>query len=110
MHVWQKSMDLVTLLYDHTSKFPRHEVYGLTSQMRRSAISIPSNLAEGSRRNGKNEYRHFVSIAFASGAELETQIEIAQRLRYAPENKLKEVALLLDEIMKMLRKLRDSLS
>lgn len=78
--VWQKSMDLVTKVYRLTESFPREEMYGLTSQVRRAAISIPSNIAEGRLRSSRKEFRNFLFTAYASGAELETQIEIAKRL------------------------------
>ncbi|MFZ1720431.1 MAG: four helix bundle protein [Candidatus Moraniibacteriota bacterium] len=80
--VWQKGMDLVVSVYILTKKFPREEIYALTSQMRRAAVSIPSNIAEGKCRKSKKEYIQFLRIAYASGAELETQIEIAKRLKY----------------------------
>ncbi|MFA6183761.1 MAG: four helix bundle protein [Parcubacteria group bacterium] len=74
--VWQKAMELVTEIYKLTDKFPKEEIYGIVSQMRRCAISIPSNIAEGRRRDGKKDFRRFLIIAYGSGAELETQIEI----------------------------------
>lgn len=70
--VWQKSFDLVRQIYQLTDNFPKMEIYGLTSQMRRAAISIPSNIAEGFVRKHTKEFSQFVSIAFGSGAELET--------------------------------------
>ena len=78
--VWQKSMDLVVEIYKLTKNFPKSEIYGLTSQMKRCAVSIPSNIAEGRRRGSRKDYRHFLIIAYGSGAELETQIEIVKRL------------------------------
>ncbi len=78
--VWQKSMDLVVAIYEITESFPKTEMYGLVSQMRRCAVSIPSNIAEGQRRVGRKDYCHFLSISFGSGSELETQIEIVKRL------------------------------
>lgn len=99
--VWQKSIELVTTLYELTDKFPDSERYGLVSQMRRAAISISSNIAEGSRRRGKDN-RQFLVIAFGSGAELETQIEISKRLPRMNSLDYTNVASLLDEIMKML--------
>ncbi|MGW8184736.1 MAG: four helix bundle protein [Candidatus Moraniibacteriota bacterium] len=80
--VWQKSMELVTEIYTLTVKFPKEEIYGIISQMKRCAISIPSNIAEGRRRNGKKEFKRFLNIAYDSGAELETQIEISKRLKF----------------------------
>lgn len=105
-------MDLVVSIYKLTELFPKSEIYGLTSQIRRSAVSIPSNIAEGNTRGTKKDYRHFLLIAFGSGAELETQIEIAKRLDFDKDLKFKEVDNLLNEVMKMLnimiRKLNDT--
>ncbi len=107
--VWQKSMDLVIEIYNLTSDFPREEIYGLTSQMRRAAVSIPSNLAEGSRRSSRKDFCHFVYTAFGSGAELETQAEISKRLKFGKDEKYQKVDGLLIEIMKMSSKLIDGL-
>lgn len=79
---WQKAMDLVTAIYCATACFPREEIYGLTSQMRRAAVSVPSNIAEGQGRHGRAEFRHFLRLATGSLMELETQTLIAERLRY----------------------------
>jgi len=79
---WQKAMDLVEEVYRVSRQFPKEELYGLTSQMRRSAISIPSNIAEGQCRNGRREYIHHLSIALGSLGEAETQVRIAERLGY----------------------------
>lgn len=106
--VWQKSMELVTFIYDLTKKFPRTEEFGLTSQMRRSAVSIPSNIAEGRRRSSRNDYLHFLNIAYASGAELETQIEISRRLSFGQESDFSKVDILIDEVMRMLNKMTNS--
>src|SRR3989338_4921411 len=103
--VWQKSMDLVVAVYELTDKYPSSELYGLTSQSRRCSVSIPSNIAEGRRRSGDNEFYHFLSIAFASGAELETQIEIAKRLPFGKKLDYLKVESLLTEVMKMLNTL-----
>lgn len=100
--VWQKSMELVVEIYKLTNDFPKSEVYGLTSQMRRSAVSIPSNIAEGRRRGSRKDFAQFLNIAFGSGAELETQIEIAKSLRYADSLNYLLAEQLLDEIMRML--------
>src|SRR5208337_1604967 len=83
---WQKAVDLVTEIYSITREFPREEVYGLTSQMRRSAVSIPSNIAEGQGRATKGEFVQFLAHARGSLFELETQILISERLGYlSPE-------------------------
>jgi four helix bundle protein len=79
---WQKAMDLVEGVYKATVSFPREEVYGLTSQVRRAVVSIPSNIAEGQGRRTDPEFLHFLSIAHGSLREVETQILIAERLHY----------------------------
>jgi len=107
--VWQKSIDLVVEIYRLTDLFPKSEIYGLTNQMRRSAVSIPSNIAEGYNRKHRQEYIQFIRIAFGSGAELETQIIIVKRLELVLSNRLKKVESLLVEVMKMLNKLNSSL-
>lgn len=81
--VWQKAIDFVTEIYKFTSDFPNHEMYGLTSQLRRASISIPSNIAEGAARNSDKEFVRFLYIARASAAEVETQLIISENLRYA---------------------------
>lgn len=103
--VWQRSMELVVAMYDLTNRFPKEEVYGLTSQMRRSSVSIPSNIAEGRRRGSKKDFHHFLIIAYSSGAELETQIEIAKRLQFGKNLDYSKVDSLLLETMKMLNKM-----
>ncbi|MEZ7513855.1 four helix bundle protein [Flavobacterium frigidarium] len=80
--IWQKSMQLVTEIYTLSNNFPQTETYSLTSQLRRSAISIPSNIAEGYGRNGKKDYLKFLNTAVASLFEMQTQIEIAYNLKY----------------------------
>lgn len=100
--VWQKSMDLVTDIYRITATFPDSEKYSLISQMRRSAVSIPSNIAEGKYRSSKKDFKQFIRIAFGSGAELETQIEIVKRLPFGSKLRLSKIDSLLLEVMKML--------
>jgi len=102
--VWQKSMDLVIIMYALTKKFPKEELFGLVSQMRRSAISIPSNIAEGSRRSSRKDFRNFLSNAYGSGSELETQIKIAKRLFYTEDKDYLQADQLLNEVMRMLNK------
>jgi len=79
---WQRAMDLVAGIYVVSGKFPKSEIYGLTSQLRRAAVSVPSNIAEGYGRSGRREFAHALSIALGSLAEVETQILIAERLGY----------------------------
>ena len=86
MRIWQKGIEVVKDIYILTKKFPKEELYGLTSQMRRSAISIPSNIAEGFRRYHNKEYKQFLYIALGSCAELETQIIIANELNYISDD------------------------
>jgi len=107
--VWQKSMTLVVEIYKLTESFPKAEIYGLTSQMRRCAVSVPSNIAEGRRRGSKKDYRHFLIIAYGSGAELETQIEIAKRLQFNKNIDFIKVDSLLNEVMRMLNKILSTL-
>lgn len=91
--IWQKSMILVTEVYQLTNSFPKEEIYGLSSQIRRSSISIPSNIAEGYGRDGNKDYLKFLNIAIASLFEMQTQLEISFNLKYITEiqfNKIHE--------------------
>ncbi len=83
--VWQRAIGMVKDVYRLTSGFPASEAYGLTSQMRRSAVSVPSNIAEGAARNTDKEFLHFLSLARGSLSELETQLVIAKEIGFAPE-------------------------
>lgn len=100
LEVWKRSIEFVTAIYKLTESFSKSEIYGLVQQLRRSAISIPSNIAEGAGRNSKNEFKQFLSIAQGSIAELETQLLIARNLCFVkePESLLIE----LDELSKMI--------
>jgi four helix bundle protein len=100
--VWQKAFKLVKEIYIITNLFPKEELYGLVSQMRRAAIAILSNIAEGFSRRHRKEYAQFLSIAFGSGAELETQILLSKDLYLAPKENFKKSEELLEEIMRML--------
>jgi four helix bundle protein len=103
--VWQKSFELSILVYRLTKKFPKDELYALTSQIRRASVSIPSNIAEGYSRQRKLEYIQFLQIAFGSGAELETQLSIAKELSYLSNSDYAKVNNLLIEVLKMLNSL-----
>jgi len=98
--VWQKSKDLAVEIYKLTGEFPKSELYGLTSQMRRAVVSISSNIAESYHRFHRKEKQQFLAIAFGSGAELESQIEIAKVL--FPNLGYPEAENLLSEVMKIL--------
>lgn len=87
--VWQKAMELVKSVYDLTNKFPKAETYSLTDQVRRAAVSIPSNIAEGQGRDSTREFLHHLSIAYGSLMEVETQLLIAESLNYLNENDTK---------------------
>ena len=103
--VWQKSMELATLIFETTKTFPKSEQYGLTNQMRRAAFSIPSNIAEGFCRGSKAEFRQFLQIAFGSGAELETQLTIAKNTLMLEEKTYNSLMGNLDEVMRMLNRM-----
>lgn len=103
--VWQKSIALAVHVYELTDSYPKEEMYGLTSQMRRAAVSIASNIAEGKLRGTDPEFKRFLLIALGSGGELETQIEIAKQLKHTGKFDYTEIDTLLLEVMKMLYKL-----
>ncbi len=108
--VWKKSYQLTLEIYSVTKSFPKDELFGHISQMRRSSVSIPSNLAEGNMRNGKKDHLQFVRIAYGSGAELETQLLLSRDLKYINEMKYNEINNLLSEVMRMLNKMVATLS
>ena len=84
LEVWKKALELATHVYSLTSQFPKEELYGLTAQLRRSAVSIPSNIAEGAARHSRKEFIQFLHIASGSIAELETQLLLASRIGFRP--------------------------
>ncbi len=100
--VWQRAIELVEEVYKVTSRFPKTELYNLVSQMRRAAISIPANIAEGYGRKSVKEYHQFYSIAYGSALELETHLIIAKRLVFITPNDTKKLEGLIDETSKML--------
>ena len=106
---WQKAMALVTAIYRATGDWPREELYGLTSQVRRAAVSIPSNLAEGHGRTGPREFAHHVSIAYGSLCELETQVLIAEQLGYANTDTSEKLTAQMIEVRRLIRGLLRSL-
>ena len=96
LEVWKEAMELVIAIYEVTKKFPKGELYGLTSQIQRAAVSVPSNIAEGCARKSNRETLHFLSIALGSLAELETQVILAMRLSY-----IENIDSLMDRIVKI---------
>lgn len=109
LHVWQKGIELVVSVYEITSQLPKEERYGLSSQMQRAAVSIPANIAEGRRRGTRKDFLNFVTIAYGSGAELETFFVIIKRLPFGSAIDMRNAEKLLDDVMRMLNRLRLSL-
>ncbi len=109
LQVWQRSMQLTVAIYQLTQAFPREEVYGLTSQIRRSAVSIASNIAEGQGRLNTGEFRQFLGVARGSNCELQTQLEIARALKFGDPRQIDEAESLSHEVGKMLFVMLNSL-
>ncbi|MFK7000849.1 four helix bundle protein [Flavobacterium oreochromis] len=109
LKVWQKAIDLVTETYLKTQKFPKEEVYGLTSQMRRCAISIPSNIAEGCGRRTEKDFNNFLGIALGSSFEFETQLIICKNLNFIQIEDFKFLESEIQHIQNMIIKLQSSL-
>jgi len=109
LRVWQGGMELVECVYRVTQSFPRQEVYGLTSQLRRAAVSIPANIAEGQSRQHIKEYLNFLSMAQGSVGELETELEIAGRLKYLAAEELEPLMAKLGSLGRQIRALRVAL-
>lgn len=110
LRVWQAGMDLVEDVYRVTQAFPKQETYALTSQIQRAAVSVPSNIAEGHAREHTKEYLHHLSIAQASLAELETQVEIAARLNYLLPEQLQQLLERIRSLGRQLYALRNALT
>ena len=109
LDVWRRSMSLVKNIYAITASFPREEIYGLTSQIRRAAVSIPSNIAEGHAKRSTKEFHRFCNISLGSIAELETQLEIAESLNFANSSTIQPLLVELSELGKMLNALLNGL-
>ena len=107
---WQKAMDLVDMVYQVTKTFPREEMFGLTNQLRRAAVSIPSNIAEGQGRQSKADFTCFLWIAHASVREVETQVMIARRQNYLTEEQEQQALDLAAETGRLIRGLINSLA
>jgi four helix bundle protein len=108
--LWQKAMDLVEMVYRVTANFPQDELYGLRSQMRRAAVSVPSNIAEGDGRESSGDFLRYLAIANGSRREIETQTLIAQRLGYLTERQCSDVLALTSEIGRVRQGLVDSIN
>lgn len=106
---WQKSMDLVVEIYELTRNFPRGEIYGLTSQVRRASVSVPSNISEGAAGRSVTQFRNFLSVAIGSLNEVSTQLEIAYRVGYLDKRKLDGTESQVDECLALTYGLRKSL-
>jgi len=109
LKVWQKARELVKFTYQLTKKFPKEEIYSLTSQVRRAVVSIPSNIAECAGHTSKKEFSRFLEIAYASTCELDTQIILSYDLEFINQTELNESASYLEELQKMLNGLIKSL-
>jgi four helix bundle protein len=109
LRAWQLGMDLTERVYLLTNSFPKTEVYGLTSQIRRCAVSVPSNLAEGHGRTSGKEFLQFIAIAYGSVCELETQILLSHRLKYIEDIELETISTLLTETSKTIRGLQKAI-
>jgi len=109
LQVWQLAMHLAKSVYELTAEFPQSEQYGLSSQLQRSAVSVPSNIAEGNGRGGTREYKRFVSIALGSVAELQTQLLLSKELKLGRSEIVEESLALCDRVGQMLQKLNQAL-
>ena len=109
LKIWNRAIDLTVDVYKSTNNFPKAETYGLTSQIRRAAVSIPSNIAEGAGRNSDNEFKHFLGIASGSFFELQTQLIISNRLNLIEENIVEPLLKEIEELQRMNYKLRLSI-
>jgi four helix bundle protein len=102
LEVWNRAMDLVVTIYQATEAFPKEERFGLTSQIRRAAVSIPANIAEGAARDSQKEFAHFLSNAQGSASELETEVLIAKRLGYLAETTYETMRFEIDGVGRMI--------
>ena len=108
--VWKKSIDFVTTVYKITEEYPKTEIYGLTNQVRRAVVSVPSNIAEGAARISKKEFSHFLSISLGSISEVETQLIVSRNLNYITNEQLENLLSELIEIRKMIIGLKKTMS
>ena len=109
LNAWKKAMDLVVTIYQATANFPKEEIYGLTSQLRRAAVSVPSNIAEGAADRTKQQFSNFLSNAIGSLNEIDTQLDVAFRLKYLRRNVYRHLYEILDDCLALTYGLRKSL-
>ena len=102
LEAWSKAVDFVVDIYKITDGFPKEEKFGLTSQIRRAAVSVPANIAEGAARQSQKEFAHFLSIAQGSASELETELLIAHRLGYLSESRYHELRSILERVGRLI--------
>lgn len=110
LKIWNKSVDLATVVYDLTKNYPKTEMYGIVSQMRRSVVSISSNIAEGAGRESRKEFKRFLNIAKGSGYELETQLTISKNLVFISQDRFDEIIVSITELHKMILSLIKTLN
>lgn len=110
LKIWDRSVELATVIYDITKNYPKNEMYGIVSQMRRSVVSISSNIAEGAGRQSKKEFKRFLNIAKGSSYELETQLTISKNLGFITHNQFDEITRSLIELHKMIHSLIKTLN
>ena len=110
LKVWQQAMEVAKITYKLTKQFPKEELFGLTSQMQRAAVSIPSNIAEGNGRDSNQEFERFLKISTGSACELQTQAELALSFGYISENDLTSLNSLIESTLKMIYALRKTLN
>ena len=109
LEVWKNAMNLAVRIYALTGRFPKDEIYGITSQLRRAAVSVPSNIAEGAARTGRKEFLQFINIAQGSLSEIDTQIELSNRLKFLDDQQYKEIQERIVVVSKQLYGLRRSI-
>jgi four helix bundle protein len=110
LKIWQNAVQFATEIYQMTNSYPSHEKYGLVSQIRRSVVSISSNIAEGAGRKGTKEFCHFLRIAYGSACEVETQLIISKNLKFIQKDQFDELFQMCDELQKMIYVLQRNLS
>ena len=110
LEIWNEGIELAKIIYQMVKEFPKDEIYGLTSQIKRCAISIPSNIAEGSGRDTNKDFNHFLAIATGSSYELETQLILAKELGFISEEKLSPVLKKIDVLQKKIYRFKEKIN